>query len=392
MTRGRARGFTTLAMIVLATLAWFGNDALAAGAHRSRLDAAVDDAARAVMRQYGVPGLAVALTVAGKRRFYNYGVSSRETRQAVTSDTLFEIGSISKTFTATLAAEAEAEGRLSLHDSPSRHLPALRGSSLDKVTLIHLATHTAGGFPLQVPGEIRNTEQLMAYFQAWQPTYAPGTERTYANPSIGLLGMVVAASRKESFEEAMERHLFPELGMPDSYIDVPASKMPLYAQGYNKDDAPVRVNPGVLAAEAYGVKTSARDLIRFVEINLDPEREQKKLQRAVLETHTGYYKLGSMTQDLIWEQYAYPVPVSALLAGSDAKVVYENNAVAAIEPPQPPRTAVWIHKTGGTNGFSAYVAFVPAKRLGIAILANKNVPIEPRIRLAYRVFGQVRPS
>ena len=280
------------------------------------------------------------------------------------------------------------EGRISLRDSPSRHLPELRGSSLDKVTLIQLATHTAGGFPLQLPDEIRNTEQLMAYFKAWQPTYAPGTERTYANPSIGLVGMVVASSRKQSFAEAMEQHLLPELRMPNTFIDVPASKMALYAQGYDKADAPVRVNPGVLADEAYGVKTSARDLIRFVEVNLDPGREARKIERAVLQTHTGYFKLGAMTQDLIWEQYAYPVSVDTLLAGSDAQVVYESNPVVAIDPPQPPGQDVWMHKTGGTNGFSAYVALVPGQRLGIAVLANKNCPIEPRIRLAHRILDR----
>ena len=48
-----------------------------------------------------------------------------------------------------------------------------------------------------------------------------------------------------------------------------------------QDEAPERVNPGVLAAEAYGVKTSARDLIRFVEIHLDPAREGKTIERAV---------------------------------------------------------------------------------------------------------------
>jgi beta-lactamase class C len=373
---------------MLAAITGLADPTLAAPASGA-LDGTVDAAARALMRQYDVPGLAIALSVDGERRFYNYGVVSKDTRDDVTSDTLFEIGSISKTLTATLAAEAEAEGRLSLGDSPSRYLPALRGSRLDDVTLIHLATHTAGGFPLQLPDEIRNGAQLTAYFKRWQPAHAPGTQRTYANPSIGLLGQVVAASMNVSFADAVEHHLLPALGMLDTYIDVPAARMARYAQGYDKDDAPVRVHPGVLAAEAYGVKTTARDLIRFLEINLDPARADKNIQRAVLATRTGYYRLGPMTQDLIWEQYAYPVPLPTLLAGSDTKWVYESNPVVALDPPQPPQRSVWVHKTGGTNGFSAYVAFVPAQRVGIAILANKNYPIEPRIRLAHLVLTQL---
>ena len=384
----RAIGRRPAGFLLVACAASFGRAATAKAEPRD-FDATVRLAARAVMRQCNIPGLAIAVTANGKRRFYNFGVASRDTRQEVTSDTLFEIGSISKTFTATLATYAQADGRLSLADSPSKYLPRLRGSRFDEVTLINLGTHTAGGFPLQVPDEIRTVDQLMAYFESWKPAYAPGTHRTYANPSVGLLGMAVARSLNMSFEDAMERLLFPRLGMSDSYIDVPADKMPLYAQGYDRTDAPVRANPGVVAAEAYGVKTSARDLIRFVEVNLRPGREEKKLRRAILDTHVGYFELGAMTQDLIWEQYGYPVDLNTLLEGNSGKVVYESNAVEALNPPRPPRETVWINKTGGTNGFSAYVAFVPAKKSGIAVLANKNCPSEPRIRLAHRILNEL---
>jgi beta-lactamase class C len=372
-----------------ALLAWtvaFASCAMA-NAAQPELDAAVRDAAQTVMRQYKVPGLAIAVTANGRQRFYNYGVASRDTRQKVTSDTLFEIGSISKTFTATLATYAQAGGRLSLTDSPGKFLPQLRGSSFDKVSLIHLGTHTAGGFPLQLPEGIRNTGQLMDYFKAWQPKYAPGSRRTYANPSIGMLGMIAARSMEMPFADAMEQGLFRGLGMSGSYIDVPAGRMHLYAQGYDKGDAPVRVNPGVLAAEAYGVKTSSKDLIRFVEANLDPAREQARLRRALVDTHTGYFRLGAMTQDLVWEQYAYPVALETLLEGNSSKVAQQSNVVTALDPPQPPQEAAWINKTGSTNGFGAYVAFVPAQKFGIVILANKNFPIESRIRLAYRILN-----
>ncbi|MES2818075.1 MAG: serine hydrolase, partial [Pseudomonadota bacterium] len=241
----------------------------------------IDSAARELMQQHGIPGLAIAVTANGTQRFYSYGVTSRETRQPVNRDTLFEIGSISKTFTATLATYAQANGKLSLGESPSLYLPRLRGSALDQVTLVNLATHTAGGFPLQVPEALGNTEQLMEYFSTWQPEYAPGTHRTYANPSIGLLGMVAAKSLGLPFEEALEQQLFPALGLSNSYIEVPTSKLPLYAQGYSKDDAPIRLNPGLLAAEAYGVKTSAQDLIRFVDINLGLVPANPLLQRAI---------------------------------------------------------------------------------------------------------------
>lgn len=353
------------------------------------IDAVVRSAAQNVMSDYNVAGLAVAVTVEGERHFYNFGVASRQTQQPVSNTTLFEIGSVSKTFTATLATYSQANGELLLTDHPGKYVPQLGGSAFDNVTLINLATHTAGGFPLQVPDDINNAKQLMAYFNAWRPTFAPGTYRTYANPSVGMLGLIAANSMHIPFEQAIEQRLFPELGLPNSFISVPVNKLPDYAQGYDKTDKPVRVSLDMLGAEAYGIKTTSADLIHFVEANMGLGKASPLLQRALADTHTGYFKLGAMTQDLIWEQYDYPVTLDALIEGNSNKVAYESNPVEAIEPPHPPQQSVWINKTGSTNGFGAYVAFVPSKKLGLVMLANKNVPNEARVRLAYRIMSEL---
>jgi beta-lactamase class C len=92
---------------------------------------------------------------------FDYGVASKATKQPVTRDTLFELGSVSKTLTATLASYAQIEGDLSLNDAVSRHLPSLDGTAFGKVTLLNLGTHTPGGLPLQVPDEVHNDAQLM---------------------------------------------------------------------------------------------------------------------------------------------------------------------------------------------------------------------------------------
>src|SRR5690348_6753033 len=98
------------------------------------LRAAVDAAVRPVMAEHGVPGMAVAVTVNGQSWFFNYGLASREQNTPVTENTLFELGSISKTFTATLAGYAQEQGQLSLDDHPGNYLPQLRGSALDKAS------------------------------------------------------------------------------------------------------------------------------------------------------------------------------------------------------------------------------------------------------------------
>ncbi len=359
-----------------------------AQAGQAETDSKVDEAVQAVMREHGIAGMSIAVTRNGTQHFYNYGVASRQTGRRADSDTLYEIGSISKTYTATLATYAQARGRLALSDSPAKYLPELAGSDFAKLSLINLGTHTTGGFPLQVPDAVTNQAQMMAYLKAWKPEHAAGTYRTYANPSIGMLGVVAAKSLNRPFKAAMERDLFPKLGLTSTYIDVPAARVADYAQGYNKQDAPVRVNPGVLADEAYGVKTSARDLLRFVDANMGLNLADAELRGAIAQTHVGYYQLGDMTQDLAWEQLRYPATLDALLTANAGNYNSRSQPVTALNPPLPPQEAVWINKTGSTNGFGGYVAFVPSKKLGIVILANRNYPNEARVRLAYRILGE----
>ncbi|MFM0076188.1 beta-lactamase [Paraburkholderia sediminicola] len=358
----------------------------AADDQQNRIRRTVDRAIQPVMASDGIAGMAVGIIDGDRHYVFNYGLASTKTRAPITSDTLFELGSVSKTLTATLASYAQVSGYLSLSDQTSKYLPSLRNSEFGEVSLLNLGTHTPGGLPLQVPDSIRNDDQLMQYFKQWQPTYAPGTHRTYANPGIGALGLITAKSMGQDFSALMENRLFPALDMKRSYINVPAGKLNDYAQGYTKDGAPIRVAPGVLSAEAYGVKTTAADMVRFVEVNMNLIQLDPKLQRAITDTHTGYFKAGGMTQDLIWEQYPYPVKLQTLLDGNSSAMIFNATPVTEIVPPQSPREDVWINKTGSTNGFGAYVAFIPQKRLGIVILANKNFPIDERVTAAYRIL------
>jgi beta-lactamase class C len=351
-----------------------------------RIKSAVDMAIRPVMAKYRIPGVAVGVTIAGKPYVFSYGVASTETHQPVTRDTLFEIGSVTKTFTATLASYAQVTGDLSLSDKTSKYLPALQNSEFGNVSLLNLGTHTPGGLPLQVPDAIGNIDQLMQYFKNWRPAYKPGTYRTYSNLGTGTLGLITAKSMGQDFAPLMEQRLFPALGMKSSYINVPEAKMADYAQGYTKEDTSIRMATGVLSAESYGIKTTAPDMVRFVEANMNSIRLDKKFQRAISETHTGYFKAGPMTQDLIWEQYRYPVALKTLLEGNSSAMIFNATPVTEINPPENPREDVWINKTGSTNGFGAYVAFIPEKRLGIVILANKNYPIDARVAAAYKIL------
>lgn len=365
---------------------------LAAARTDDALVRAVRDAVTPVMSANGIPGMSVAITRNGESRVFHFGVSSRASGAAIGDRTLYEVGSVSKTFTAALASWAVERGKLAWSDPMSRHLPSLKGTAFGGVSLVHLATHTPGGLPLQVPDEVRDEAQLLEWFAHWTPGYAPGTYRTYGNPGIGALGLAAASSLGGDFTTLVERELLPALGLANTFLEVPESRRADYAQGYDSEDAPARMTPGVIGAEAYGIRTTAGDLIRYVQLQMGERLIDATWQRALTATHTGYYSAGAMTQDAAWEQYAYPVPLDTLLAGNSPRMAFEPNAVLEHQPPLRPRADVWINKTGSTRGFSAYVAFVPARRIGVGVLANKSVPIAERIRVAYAVMRALERS
>jgi beta-lactamase class C len=347
-----------------------------------------------VMAQYGVPGMAVGLTYRGQNHLFVFGVASKATAQPVTDNTLFEIGSVSKTFTATLASYAAAQGDLSLTDMTSRDAPQLEGSAFDKVSLVELGTHTAGGLPLQVPEDVMSDAQAMSYFKHWKPVYAAGTYRRYSNSSIGLLGVITAQRMHGDFSSLVQDDLFLPLAMTHSFLHLPPSETGFYAQGYTTAGTPIRMAPGGLALEAYGVRTTAGDLLRFVDANMAILPIDPALQRAILATHTGFFRIrpGRMQQDLIWEQYDLPVGLPALMAGNGSQASRDANPATALHPPAAPRQDVLINKTGSTNGFSSYVVFIPQDKLGVVVLANRNFPIPARVKLTSAILMQLDPA
>jgi beta-lactamase class C len=354
-----------------------------------QLETVVNAAVQPVMQAQNIAGMAVAVIVNGKPQYFNYGVASKETDSPVSEHTLFEIGSVSKTLTATLAGYAQATGKLSLADKASQVLPALRGSAFDNISVLQLGTYSAGGLPLQFPAEADSAEKMLGYYQQWKPVYPAGSHRLYSNPSLGLFGYLAAHSLGQPFDQAMEKTLLPKLGMKHTYLSVPGDQVALYAQGYNKDDKPVRVGPGALDAQAYGVKTSAADLVTYVQANMHPTTLEKPLQQAIALTHSGYYTVDDMTQGLGWELYTWPVTLDRLLAGNSTQMTMEAHPVQWLNPPLAEPKNQLLNKTGSTGGFGAYVAFVPSQDIGIVILANRNYPNSERVKIAHRILSSL---
>ncbi len=365
----------------------------AAQAAAADLRTVIDRAFRPLLQAHDVPGMAVAVTANGRSEIVTYGVAARDSQTPVTADTLFELGSVSKAFTGILGGYAVALHRMSLDHHPSRYLPALRGSAVDRATLLQLATYTAGGLPLQFPSGVTGYDGMIDWLQHWNPSAAPGTQRRYSNPSIGLFGHLAAAALQRDYTTLAEREVFPQLGLRSTYIRVPMGEMARYAWGHDTSNQPVRVGPGPLDAEAYGVKSSAADMSHFVAVNLRPEQLVPPMQRAVRLAQAGHARIGEMTQGLGWEGYSWPVSRDVLLAGNSEQMSQRSTAATMLQPSQvPPSPARLYNKTGSTSGFGAYVAFVPEQNVGLVMLANRNLPIPARVTAAHAVLEQLARS
>ena len=292
----------------------------------------VNSAVEAVMTDEDIPGMSVAVLVNGQRHTFHYGLASRETKTKVNNTTIFEIGSLSKPFTGVLAARLQAEGLVDLSTKAENIMPGLRGSPVGSASLLELATYNAGGLPLQLPEGVDRTN-FVTWYRDFKPVVQIGTNRLYSNASIGLFGHLTAEAAGGSFAELLDKKVLSPLHLDDTFLDVPQARLQDYAQGYNRDNAPTRVSPGLFDEEAYGVKTTADDLLSFVEASMKPVDDADTLNEGLASARSGMYRVDEMYQGLGWELYGAPARLDALLQGAEPDFVLKPNAIEKVEAP-----------------------------------------------------------
>ncbi|EPQ2176259.1 ADC family extended-spectrum class C beta-lactamase [Acinetobacter baumannii] len=347
----------------------------------------VDQNFKPLLEKYDVPGMAVGVIQNNKKYEMYYGLQSVQDKKAVNSSTIFELGSVSKLFTATAGGYAKNKGKISFDDTPGKYWKELKNTPIDQVNLLQLATYTSGNLALQFPDEVKTDQQVLTFFKDWKPKNSIGEYRQYSNPSIGLFGKVVALSMNKPFDQVLEKTIFPTLGLKHSYVNVPKTQMQNYAFGYNQENQPIRVNPGPLDAPAYSVKSTLPDMLSFIHANLNPQKYPADIQRAINETHQGRYQVNTMYQALGWEEFSYPATLQTLLDSNSEQIVMKPNKVTAIS--KEPSVKMY-HKTGSTTGFGTYVVFIPKENIGLVMLTNKRIPNEERIKAAYAVLNAIK--
>ncbi|WP_454703378.1 serine hydrolase [Agrobacterium leguminum] len=170
------------------------------------------------MEKNGIPGLAV-VSVSMVKATSSPMASCPKARPPVTAQTLFELGSISKTFTVTLSTYAEMNGQLSLSGKVEDYFPSMKGKPFGDVTLMQLPPR---GFPLQVPDKSRRNSSCWPMLET---LIQAGTHRTYANPSIAMLGYITAKAMGQSFDDAMKD--VPRAGLEEDLHRVPRQRWPI---------------------------------------------------------------------------------------------------------------------------------------------------------------------
>jgi CubicO group peptidase (beta-lactamase class C family) len=228
------------------------------------------DKAQERMEALGVPGCAIGILDGGDETVRGLGVTSVEHPLEVDGDTLFQIGSITKTFTGTLAMRLVEEGRLDL-DAPVRtYLPALRLQDDDvaaRVTMRHLLTHTGGwvGDYFDDTGRGDDALALMCERLAELPQETPlGELWAYNNAGFYLAGRVVEVVTGQPFEDALAELVLAPLGLERSFFSAEDVLTHRFAVGHDREGKVAR--PWALSrstAAAGGLVSSVRELLRY---------------------------------------------------------------------------------------------------------------------------------
>jgi len=253
---------------------------------RSLYQEAIDRIDRLVTRRHAEglgPGLSLAITARDELlATRSYGVAHADTGEAVTDETLFQIGSITKHFTAVACMRLFEQGRLDPQTPVTQYLDwfAVTSRFETPVTLHHLLTHTAG-LVMMIDS------YPSSWWQVWvlrntELGFEPGTKFSYSNVGYNVLQCVIQTITGQSFDRSLRSLIFEPLGMRDTFGQITNRLYPRMAKGHKytmHDDRPVPkpekqavVNWSEMSQGCGSVVTTPKDLARFLRMLLNNGR------------------------------------------------------------------------------------------------------------------------
>jgi serine-type D-Ala-D-Ala carboxypeptidase/endopeptidase len=253
------------------------------------VDSLVESAATAFMENGRTVGLSIGIHVGGKDRMYNFGTTERGKQVPPTATTQYCIGSITKTFTGTLLAQAVMEKKLSLDDDVRGYLPEQYPNlefADQPIRLWQLANHTSG-LPLSLPEKTtpltggvdeKNDLQLFAQEAAFLRTYKaadflrdlhdvkltrpPGVSFSYSNAAAQLLGLVLERVYGQTYEDLVRAKICDRLGMEDTQVTLSTAQVERLPKAYTANAAFAPPVSDWLPAHG-SLKSTTADMLKY---------------------------------------------------------------------------------------------------------------------------------
>jgi CubicO group peptidase (beta-lactamase class C family) len=230
-------------------------------------------------------GLVVEVLCGDERHVFGYGQLTRDRDATPDEHTVFEIGSITKVFTANLLADMVARGEVKLDDPVRKYLPpSVRVPTWggEEITLLHLATHTAS-LP-RMPGNWEATvkdqanpyadytvEHLYQYLGSCRLRWPLGTRADYSNLGVGLLGHALALAAGRPYEELLLERVARPLGLNDTSITLSEDQRRRLAPGHAEDGKPTANWDIPTLAGAGALRSSVSEMLSYLDANLRPD-------------------------------------------------------------------------------------------------------------------------
>lgn len=324
---------------------------------KTEIDSLVDKNVSTFMKNNVRVGISIGIIKDGKPYLYNYGSTSRDKQELPTSNTVYELASITKTFGSTLLAKAVIDKRIDLKDDIRKYLkedyPNFNYNGTP-ITVVNLANLTSGlpnwmpdkdffskANPDSIPYILDSVHRKYSikdfYRDLHQVTLkvSPGTVARHCNTAAQLLGHMMETVYQSSFDQLLKTHFVEPLKMKNTFL-IQAGKQPVrMAKGY---DSKGRVMPVIdwedLQVAASIASTSA-DMLKYMAFQLNESNEAVKLSH-----QPTFGKLEDGAIALNW------------------KVKQAGNSKRSIS------------HTGGSLGFSSYMVFYPESNSGIVLLSN----------------------
>jgi len=325
----------------------------------------VRERAARFMKKHAMVGMSIGVIDGSSSFTLNFGEVRAGSGVEPTSVTLYEIGSISKTFTSVVLAELVLKGRVRL-DQPVKELlpvgqrvPQFEGR---EIRLVDLATHTSGLprlpaemiFAMFIPGVALNpykwydAEDLYSYLGSYELRRKPGEKYDYSNLGVGLLGLALARTAGTSYNDMVKRVICEPLAMDDTAVQLTDDQTSRLARGHS--DRVTLKKVGVVEeasnwdfqdtfAGAGGMKSTTQDLMRYLSANL--RVTAGNLEETLAFSHGTRFADGSTTLGLGWHK---------LNSRSGGELIYHD---------------------GGTGGYSSMMVFSVSRKEGVVVLCNK---------------------